>query len=151
MRLHVPFEKQELMFLCGPRSLRMVLDYNGKRVSIKKLRALTGVTSEEGTTRRAMASTLRRFGFIVRVKQHATLEDVERAIEQRLPVIVNYRDFISNEGHYGVVTGIDKKFVYLNDPLMRPNLPVKRSDFLKRWHGSKKSVSNRWMLVARGK
>lgn len=127
----------------------MVLRFYDHHVSIAKLRRVTGVTSEEGTTRRAMANALRHFGFVVSVKQHATLRDIEHALAKKHPIIVNYRDFISNEGHYGVVTGLDAKFVYLNDPLLRANVPVKRAEFLKRWFGSKKSQSSRWMLVAR--
>lgn len=152
MKLRVPFEKQELSYSCGPRSLRMVLRYHGIRATHAQLLNTTGATEKHGTTRRAMAQTLRQFGFKVTVKQRAHLRDIESALQAKLPVIVNYRDLLYNEGHYGVVAGMDRKSVYLHDPLLpKPHHKILRKEFEAIWYGSRKSRSHRWMLVAQPK
>lgn len=103
--------------LCGPASLKMVMDYYGVSVSEAEVAKSSGSTKEKGTSINGLIKAAKHFGFHVFLKENSSLEDLEYFIQRKIPVIVDW--FAEDDGHYSVVVDIDKKNVVLMDPALR--------------------------------
>lgn len=128
--LRVPLFKQSKSF-CGPASLRMVLAYYGLRVSERKLALLSGATRAGGVEGEGLLAAAKRLGFSGKIIDKASMEMIRTYIEKNVPVIVSW--FSVNEGHYSVVVGIDKKYIYLVDPEYGKIIRFLITNFLKVW------------------
>lgn len=104
--------------LCGPASLKMVMDYYGVSVSEKEIARVAGSTREKGTSIKGLIKAARRFGFRVVLKKDASLRDLEYFVDKKIPVIVDWFEG-GNGGHYSVVVDITKRKVVLMDPALR--------------------------------
>ncbi|MBI5793541.1 C39 family peptidase [Candidatus Uhrbacteria bacterium] len=147
MRLKIHHGYQPTDYTCGPKTLWMVLRFFDKGVPLKHLMRLAHTTPAQGTRRQEMEKTMKALGFTVHKKNNATLKDVERWLEKGLPAIINYREW-ADVGHYALVSGMDKKYIYLHDPAYGPNLKIPRKEFLKRWYGKFRTKHTRWFMVA---
>ena len=103
--------------LCGPASLKIVMDYYGVSVSETEIARIAGATKEKGTSIKGLIKAARRFGFKTFLKQNSSLKDLEYFVNKKIPVIVDWFD--EDDGHYSVVVDIDKKNVILMDPALR--------------------------------
>lgn len=124
--------------LCGPASLKMVLDYYGVSVSEQELAKLSGSSGEKGTSVSGLIKAAKHFGrFDVFVKTNSSLDDLRYFMEKKIPVIVDW--FFEDDGHYSVVVDMDKKEITLMDPTLRKILIYVRrrkfflKDFLRVW------------------
>jgi len=63
--------------LCGPASLKMVMNYYGVSVSEKEIARVAGSTRERGTSIRGLIRAARRFGFKAIFRKDASLKDNE--------------------------------------------------------------------------
>lgn len=93
-----------------------------------------------------MTEYVKSLGLQSELKTNVSLKEVEAAIERGEPVIVDYQawgsDFekvdyssVWDSGHYGVVVGYDRNWLYLMDPVLGSSYgKIEKSDFLKRWH-----------------
>jgi len=116
--------------LCGPASLKMVMDYYGVSVSEKEIARVAGSTRERGTSIRGLIRAARRFGFEAIFRKDASLKDLEYFIDKKIPVIVDWFD--RDGGHYSVVVDINKRKVVLMDPALRKILLYVRRRVLTR-------------------
>ncbi|KKS74108.1 MAG: hypothetical protein UV45_C0012G0004 [Candidatus Azambacteria bacterium GW2011_GWB1_42_72] len=82
--------------MCGPASLKMVLEYFGMEKSEEELGQLT------------------HCGFNALIKDMADFDDIKKYLDQEIPVIVDW--FSENDGHYSVAVNMDKENIYLQDP-----------------------------------
>ena len=103
--------------LCGPASLKMILDYYRVSVSEQDLAKAAGATKEKGTSVQGLIKAAKRFGFKVFLKENSTLNDLKYFIKRNIPVIVDW--FAEDDGHYSIVVDINKKEVVLMDPALR--------------------------------
>lgn len=103
--------------LCGPASLKMVLDYYGVSVSEAKLAEIAGASRKKGTSKEGLIKAAKYFGFHVFSKEKSSLKDLKYFIKRQIPVIVDW--FFEDAGHYSVVVDINKKNVVLMDPTLR--------------------------------
>ncbi len=103
--------------LCGPASLKMVLDYYGVSVSEQELARLSGSFGEKGTSVSGLVKAAKHFGFKAFLKKNSSLKDLEYFVNKKIPVIVDW--FNEDDGHYSVVVDINKKEVVLMDPALR--------------------------------
>jgi len=103
--------------LCGPASLKMVLDYYGVSVSEAEIARVSGASSKKGTSKEGLIKAAKHFGFQVFSKTESTLEDLRYFVKRGIPVIVDW--FSQDDGHYSVVVDIDKKNIILMDPELR--------------------------------
>jgi len=103
--------------LCGPVSLKMVLDYYGVSVSEDKIAKIAGATKEKGTSAAGLVKAAKYFGFQVFLKEKGSLDDISYFIKRKIPVIVDW--FFRDDGHYSVVVDINKKNIVLMDPTLR--------------------------------
>ena len=123
--------------LCGPASLKMVMDYYGVSVSEAEIAEAAGATKERGTKIEGLIKAARHFGFKTFVKKNSSLGDLEYFVKRKVPVIVDW--FSEDDGHYSVVVDIDEKNVVLMDPELRKILiyvrrrKFSRETFLRIW------------------
>jgi predicted double-glycine peptidase len=139
--------------LCGPASLKMVLNYYGLKVSEKRLARMSGAKKEKGVSYEGLAKAARQLGFKVFTKEKSSLADLERFVKKNIPVIVDW--FSEDEGHYSVAVNIDKKNILLMDPGLekgKREIPVVKFmrvwfDFPGKFIKSPKDLVLRLMLV----
>jgi len=103
--------------LCGPASLKMVMDYYGVSVSEAEIAKVAGATKEKGASIKGLIKVAKHFGFKTIFKQNSSLRDLEYFVNKKIPVIVDW--FAEDDGHYSVVVDIDKRNVVLIDPALR--------------------------------
>lgn len=136
-----PFQETLNKGYCGPAVLKMVLRYYGIIKSEKELAKLAGTTKSAGTDDKDLVRVLRRFGLNTMIKNNANLSDIQKYLDRKAPAIVDwytrgrrgYPDSAVAEGHYSVVVGLDRKFIYLQDPEIGKLRKLKREDFLRVW------------------
>jgi predicted double-glycine peptidase len=134
-------------YSCGASALRAVLSHWGREVDEAELMALLHTNSEVGTHPEAIASGARSLGFDAEVMENVTLDQVERFTADRVPVIALAQVWLSerepdrplmdiwDNGHYVVLLGVDKDYVYFQDPFIQMSKAfVPRRTFEAHWH-----------------
>lgn len=127
--------------MCGPTSLKIVLDYYGVNKTEKELAALTGLVPGLGVDDESIAKAAKSLGFKVEIKNESNFEDIEKWLKAGIPVIVDWftrgrQDYDDSEvadGHYSVVVGLDDEDIYLQDPEIGGERKINREDFMKVW------------------
>src|SRR3989344_6607043 len=127
--------------MCGPASLKIVLEYYGLSKSEDELAQLCKFKKGLGVDDRGIKSVAERLGFKAKIKNNSSFKDIEKWLKKGVPVIVNWftrgrNDYPESEtadGHYSVVCGLDDKFIYLQDPEIGKIRKIKRDDFMKVW------------------
>lgn len=93
----------------------MVLAYFGINKSEIELAKLSGCTKEHGVEAGPLLAAAKKLGFKGFIKDFSEINDLKRyVLKKKMPVIVDW--FSEDDGHYSVVTHIDKKNIYLIDP-----------------------------------
>ena len=152
IKLKVPYFRQEKWFTCGPACLRMILAYLGIDITEKALERACE-TTELGTTPIQITTGAAKFGMDAMATKSASLENLRRSLENRLPVIVLIDPSyiyggIAGFGHFIVVVGIENGAVIYHDPDV-PEGEFRRCDigkFLSAWN-----IFNRWMITCKQK
>jgi len=127
--------------MCGPASLKIVLDYYGIEKSEKELVKMTGWNKILGVNDRGIKKAAEKLGFKVKIKNNSNYKDIQSWLNKGVPVIVNWftkgrNDYPESEtadGHYSVAVGLDDKFIYLQDPEIGKIRKIKRYDFMRVW------------------
>ena len=145
--LTVPFQRQETNG-CGPASIAMLQGYwSGHtrgldQTSGSDLHASLPVTESQGT----LLSDMRRFldsrGYHAFTIQ-ADSSDLSHQISKGRALIVALKNKENADLHYVVVTGLDQRKVWLNDPAKRGPGSVDRGRFEKSW-----ARAGNWLLLA---
>lgn len=136
-----PFQETLNASMCGPASLKIVLDYYGINKSESELAKLCGVTKKLGTDDKKIARAAKKLGFKVAIKNNSTFTDMERWLKKGVPLIVDWftcgRPNIPlsemADGHASVVCGLDEKYIYLQDPEIGGIRKIAREDFKRVW------------------
>ena len=136
-----PFQETLNASMCGPASLKIALKYYGVEATEKELARLAGVSFDLGTDDKGLTRAAKHFGFKVKIKNKSSFKDIEKWLDQKVPIIVNWftrgrKDYSDSEiadGHYSVVTGLDDKFIYLQDPEIGKIRKLERNDFMRVW------------------
>lgn len=117
--------------LCGPASLKIVLEYFGIKKSEKELAKLSKATPHHGTTAQNLVLAAKKLGFKSFYKDFSSLKEIKKYLDKKIPVIVDW--FSLNDGHYSVVAGMDKKFIYLQDPELGKINKIDLNTFQRVW------------------
>lgn len=118
--------------LCGPASLKMVLDYYGLAVSEAEIAKAAGASEKTGCSISGLVKAAKYFGFKATAMKNGSFRDMRKLLNKDIPVIVDW--FLEDEGHYSVVTALDKKTVTLMDPsLDEGKRMMTRKDFYRLW------------------
>jgi len=139
--------RQSTEYSCGASALQAVLSYWGKDIDEEELMKLLHTTPETGTYPEDIVKTVQELGFEAIVKENLTIGDLEDFTEKGNPAIVLGQAWISQEeskkavtndwedGHYIVILGVDKDYVYLEDPFVRMGKGfMPREKFEEHWH-----------------
>jgi len=141
--LDVPFFRQEKNG-CGAASLAMVAHYwrPGAAPDHSAIYAKLIDAERKGIALSAMKQYLEEIGF-----QAFTLRgewaDLTSHLSKGRPIIVALKAGRSPRLHFAVLTGVDERHVWLNDPTRKGAQQTQRERFEKQWSGAE-----RWMLLA---
>jgi predicted double-glycine peptidase len=139
--------RQSTEYSCGASALQTVLSYWGKDLDEEDLMALLHTTPETGTYPEDIVRVAQILGFKAEVKENLTLDQIEEATAQGIPVIILSQAWRSRQdsaasveddwqnGHYIVVLAVDKDYVYFEDPYVRMGKGfMPRETFDQHWH-----------------
>lgn len=126
---------------CGPASLKIILDYYGIAKSEEELFTLCATSEKFGTPAENFKKAAEQLGFKVEIKDHSTFEDIQRWLDKKVPVIVDwftrgridYDESQIADGHYSVVAGLHDEHIYLQDPELGSLRKIKKEDFMIVW------------------
>ncbi len=129
---------QETAGMCGPASLKMILEYYGVDKSEEELARLCGTVPDLGTSAQGITTAAQQLGFKVHTKDNSTFEGIQEWLDKKVPVIVDWFSpgvgtNAMADGHYSVVVGLDNEFIYLQDPEINGLRKIKRDAFLIVW------------------
>lgn len=142
-----PYVKQRKLNTCGPAVTEMMLKFFGVKLTQEKLEKLER-TTKDGTGHKGLIRVARKHGLYCFVQENSNLYLLKHFISLGLPVVVNYIEPSSNDGHYSVVVGFDAKNLIMNDPWNGKNFRIKYSDFQERWFDIHKGNKYKnWLLV----
>ena len=116
---------------CGAASLKMILEFYGIHKSEKELVKLTKCTKKRGTSAQGILNAAKKLGLKGQIKNNASLKDITKFLEMRIPVIVDW--FSEDDGHYSVVAALDKKNIYLQDPELGHQKTIPLLTFMRIW------------------
>lgn len=69
-------------------------------------------------------------------------------LKQGMPVLIEYREPSSNEGHYSLVVGTRGKDILLHDPWNGMQFTMHAQELKNRWHSHRTKEKNRgWMMT----
>jgi predicted double-glycine peptidase len=143
----VPDTRQSTEYSCGAAALQAVLNYWGRDVGEEDIMELLNTDPESGTYPEDIIRVAGAMGLEAEYRENLTLDEVEAAVRQGVPVIVDCQAWRSPasgnvswaddwvDGHWMVVIGMDEENVYLEDPYIlgsRGFMP--RLEFEERWH-----------------
>jgi predicted double-glycine peptidase len=139
--------RQSTEYSCGASALQAVLSYWGRQVDESELMTLMGTNSDVGTYPEDMVRGARALGFDAEMKDHLTLDEVQRFTASGDPMIAlaqvwrSYKDGVTSaadewdNGHYITVLGVDDDYVYFQDPYVRMSKAfAPRKAFEEHWH-----------------
>lgn len=137
MKLEVPYFKQEKSTTCGPACIRMVLDYNGIRLSEKELEEIFE-TSWLGNTCEELASGVEKLGFLSEVVENFTLESLKETLNREMPVIALLDPAVlygglQGFGHFVIIIGLEQNVIYYHDSDMGMELAKDVQSFFISW------------------
>jgi len=145
-----PYHKQQNDYFCGPSAVQMILGAHGIKKTQARLGKMMGSVPFRGTRRRIMAKPLRANGFVVRMKAHASIDELDRLIRDGWHIIVNYIELGDDIGHFAVVTKVTPTHLVMHDPWHGANYRISRKTFLPRWMGgNRRKDQARWYLAAK--
>lgn len=137
----ISFQETLHASMCGPASLKIALDYYGIEKSEKELAKMCKVDKNLGTDDKSIRRVAEQLGFKVVIKNNSNFKDIEKWLDKKVPVIVDwftkgrqeYSEAEVADGHYSVVAGLDDKYIYLQDPEIGKIRKLKRDDFMRVW------------------
>jgi len=109
----------------------MVLDYYGLFKTEKELVNLTGCKPKIGVNAEGIISAAKTLGFQAYKRDFARFEDIKTLLDKKIPVIVDW--FSTDDGHYSVVVGLNKKNIYLQDPEIGGIRTIDKQTFFRIW------------------
>jgi len=133
--MKIPYYKQETNYTCGLASARMVLEALGIKRSEKQLARLLKTNTRVGTHFKYFTQLAERYHLDYIVGRNATIDDLEKALDERYLVIAgHYLPLpVEPDEHYSVILSIDRDYVYTHDPWCGPNQKRSRAFFRKWW------------------
>ena len=147
--------RQSTEYSCGASALQAVLSYWGKDLGEQELMKLLHTSPKTGTYVGDIVRVARGLGFTAEVRENLTLGDLQAALEKGMPVIVCGQAWRSREdsdtsvqedwedGHYIVVLGMDKRYVYYQDPFIKRGKGfVSHRLFEQSWHNVRGKTSS---------
>ena len=126
--------------MCGPASLKIVLNYYNIEKTEDELAELMGKT-DDGTDEKGFAKAAEDLGLDIEIQNESSFADIQKWLDKNVPVVVDwftrgridYPDSEIADGHYSVAAGLDEECIYLQDPEIGGMRKIKRNDFMRVW------------------
>jgi ABC-type bacteriocin/lantibiotic exporter with double-glycine peptidase domain len=141
--------------LCGPASLKILLDHYGREYSEEELSELCDATADKGTNHSGLVKAVREIGEDPLVKDGATVEELRELVEKEIPVIVGwYSAYGEPDDHYSVVYDVTDTHISMMDPERDEgtvSMPIE--EFEKVWYdfeGADDARVEHWMIAIPG-
>jgi len=143
INLHIG--RQTFDFDCGVKALQIVIAYYGIDIREDELIKELG-TGKDGTRVDKMIAVAESKGFRVEARQHWTIREMKRSIDQGHPVIVLLQAWSErymtledwrndyDDGHYAVLIGYGKRVMLFEDPASFRRTWLRDYEFVARWH-----------------
>lgn len=113
--LYVKPYRRKIKFHCGPAALKAYMSFFDVDASEEELAQLAGATTEKGASAKGLIRAAKKKGFNAFAKEYSTINDLRYHVNvKRIPVMVDW--FWEDDGHYGVVIGVDQKTITFRDP-----------------------------------
>jgi predicted double-glycine peptidase len=146
--LRVPLMPQATNYSCGAAALNALLHYwrvyDGNESS---LYPLLRTTPEDGTHPDRLVAGARHHGLKAELREGLGLPDLEEALRRRETAILDIQAWQENDptpddwtdnwedGHYVVLVGLDKDYLYVMDPSTHLSYGyIPRAELPGRWH-----------------
>lgn len=142
----IQYIRQRTGYYCGPASLEMAFGFFRKHATQDHLARRAKTTKARGTTTKAMINVARKAGFHVYANDRSTIEELQFFLRRGFPVIIDFIEPSSDEGHYALVAGMEKGKIVLHDPWNGDKFALAIPEFERRWH-DRFSDHPRWMMA----
>jgi len=111
--------------------LKIVLNHFEIKKSEKELKKLLKC-STAGVELEDLLRIAKKIGLNGFVKENSNIKEIKKILKKKTySIIVGW--FSEDDGHYSVVSHIDKENVYLQDPEIGNKRKIEREDFMKVW------------------
>lgn len=148
--LSVPYFRQDTNYSCGPATIQMICAFYGYRESERDLMRLAKTTTT-GTSHGNLISATLKFGLYVYLNTDTTLQEIKYFLDSGIPVVVNYTEPSTEDGHYAVAVGYSAKHLILHDPWNGPHFHLPWREFERRWYDHGVHKSHHWLLAVSDK
>ena len=125
----------------------MILKFFGIRKSEKSLAKEAKTNNDIGTSLHELINLARKDGFYCYIQEMSSIHILRHFISQGLPVIINYVEPSTNDGHYAVVIGYKKGEIIMNDPTNGKNFHISNKELYRRWNGRPYNNSKKWIMI----
>lgn len=125
-----PFQQSDSF--CGPASLKIALGHFGINKTEKELARMTDFKRSVGIEAEDMLRVAKKLGLKGFVKDFSTIKEIRKNIKDKNKVII-VEWFLEDDGHFTVVSGIDRENIYLQDPQLGHMRAMKIGLFLRLW------------------
>ncbi len=164
--LDIKIFKQGDDSLCGPASIKMILDFYGNSVTESEIAKLCNHTYELGTDDVHMKQACESLGYEVFIKNESTFDDINNFLKKGIPVIVDWfagvkldvedvsEGFVYDtklptdvgvpNGHSSIVVGLDDAYIYLIDPEIAEIRKIRKEDFIRVWFDFRNPYIMNW-------
>jgi len=146
--MHIPHYYQQKTWTCGAAAMRMALETVGIKRTEKQLVNLLRTDKVGWTRNRDMAHLVERLKLSYLVHRKGTLKELEDLLKKKYIIIVCYYYELDKVGHFGVVTKIDARYVYVHDPAEGPNIKYMRPHFSRLWYSTKTFEKEKGWYIA---
>jgi ABC-type bacteriocin/lantibiotic exporter with double-glycine peptidase domain len=138
--MKMPLYYQETSWTCGAASLRMTLETLGIRKSEKQVVKLLKTNKIRGSYHKNFPAVADYFKLNHITMRNAKINDLKKLIREGWIIIINHFDPKNKVDHYVVVTKVDNKDVYFNDPWYKKdrNEKISYKRFNSIWHDIEK-------------
>jgi predicted double-glycine peptidase len=143
----IPDVRQSTTYSCGATVLQAVLSYYGIDKRERALMDMLKTTEEAGTSPENIVRVAKELGLLADPRENVTYEDLIKAYRDGIPVICAIQAWTDappgkhswtsdwEDGHYVIVVGADRQFVYVEDPsLLGTRGIIPKQEFVDRWH-----------------
>lgn len=125
--------KQKHSSGCGPTSIKMVTNYFGIKLPMKKIEEICGMWKEDGMGNHDLVNSLEKLGFSVHAQYNSTWEELVAQNTKDYVVIVSWmlKGYI---GHFSVIDKINDKYIWLADPESGKIVKLEKNIFMRLWY-----------------
>jgi len=160
-----PAERQTHSWDCGASALQSILIYYGYDIREEEIIKLLKTNGRTGTSIKNIKKVAKKFNLKFK-EGRLNIEKLKENVKNKIPTLIaiqawNKRKIKSwknewNSGHYLIVIGYSKKYVYFEDPACITKTFLSWKELLERWHdidiekGKKIKLKN-WGIYFYGK